>query len=431
MRLLGGETRARRTSRAVIVPAGTGSVGVGLVVLGLASYAYLAMAGHALGPAGMSSVSVAWAIAYALGPGVFFPVEQEITRLVAARRAYGEGGAPVLRRGAVLAGALLALLGVVMVAVRGPLADRLFGGEVAMVWALLASFAGMALSYVVRGMLAGEGHFGWYGIQLGLDGLLRIVLAAALGGLRVDSPLPYCLILAVAPIVATLCTVRPLRGAFHAGPEVDWLDLCRGLGLLVVSVSLAQLVLNLPVINVRLLAPGDPEITAAMLTALILVRVPLFLFGSVQASLLSGLSGAVSIGDRTTYGHLMARTLAVVSVLGAVGTVVAVAAGPWLATRLFDSPDSLRAADFGWLAAGSLAYLWALVLGQGLLAHGRHRDQAVGWVVGALALIAATLLPGDVVARSERGYAVGALVVAVTLGALLARAPWGDRPWSR
>jgi O-antigen/teichoic acid export membrane protein len=438
MRLPGGQTRARPAGRVALVPAGTGAVAVGLVVLGVASYVYLAVAGRALGPAGTSSVAVAWAIAYGLGPGLFFPVEQEVTRLVAGRRARGEDGGPVLQRGAVLAGALLATLGVIMAAVREPLAGRLFDGDVTMVWALLAAFAGMALAHLVRGMLAGAGRFGWYGAQLGLDGALRMVLAVVLGGLRVDSPVPFCLVLAAAPILSTLCTVAPILGpstrrAPVAGSEVGWPDLCRGLGLLIVSVLLAQVVLNLPVINVRLLAPGDPEVAAAMLAALILVRVPLFLFGSVQASLLSGLSVAVNIGDLAAYRHLIVRTLAAVSALGAAGAVVAVVAGPWLATHLFDSPDGLDAGDFGWLAVGSLAYLWALVLGQGLLALDRHRDQALGWVVGTLALIAATLLPGDVVARSERGYAVGTIIVAVTLSAMLVRAPAAldGRPWSR
>jgi hypothetical protein len=155
-------------------------MGVGLAVLGVASYVYLALAGHALDPAGMSSVAVAWAIVYGLGPGLFFPVEQEITRLVAGRRVHGERGLPVLRRGAVLAACCWRRSAVVMVAAREPLAERLFDGDVALVWALLAAFAGTALAYVVRGMLAAAGRFGWYGAQLGVDGVLRMALAAAL-----------------------------------------------------------------------------------------------------------------------------------------------------------------------------------------------------------------------------------------------------------
>ena len=56
-----------------------------------------------------------------------------------------------------------------------------------------------------------------------------------------------------------------------------------------------------------------------------------------------------------------------------------------------------------------------MVLGQGVLARGRHRDQALAWVAGARRWSLVTLLPGDVVMRVELGYAVGSLVVVAAL----------------
>ena len=86
-----------------MLPPGTAAVGSGLAVLGAASYVHLAVAGHTLDPARMSSVAVLWSIVFAIGPGLFFPVEQEITRIVAGRRVHRDGAGPVLRRGALLA----------------------------------------------------------------------------------------------------------------------------------------------------------------------------------------------------------------------------------------------------------------------------------------------------------------------------------------
>jgi O-antigen/teichoic acid export membrane protein len=404
-----------------LLPPGTAAVGAGLAVLGLAAYIHLAIAGHTLDRAGMSSVSVLWSIVFSVGPGLFFPIEQEIARIVAARRVGGDAAGPVLRRGAILAGGILGVLIAVTLAAAGPLADRLFGGDAGLVWVLCGAFVGLALAHTTRGVLAGLGHFAWYGAQLGVDGVLRIVMAAILGAAGVTSPAWFSLVLVVAPVASVLLTLPPVRRARGGGRVVGWAELCRGLGLLAVSALLAQLVVNVAVINVRLLAPDDVVVAGALLSALVLVRVPLFVFASVQASLLPGLSAAVAAGDTTGYRRLLGRALAVVTLLGAGGAVVAVALGPWLVRVLFAAPDVLHAGDFGWLAAGTLVYLWAMVLGQGVLAVNRHRDQALAWVAGTVALVAATLLPGGVAQRVEIAFVAGSIVAAAVLALVLLR----------
>lgn len=411
-----------------ILPPGTVAVGGGLAVLGVAAYVHLAVAGHTLDRASMSSVSVLWSIVFSVGPGLFFPIEQEIARLVAARRVAGDPPGPVLRRGAMLAGGLLIALVGATAATAGPLADRLLGGDTGLVWALCGAFVGLALAHTTRGVLAGLGHFGWYGIQLGVDGALRIGLAAAIGALGVRSALWFSLVLVIAPVLSVLVTLPPVRRAIGPGRPVGWPDLVRGLGLLTVSALLAQLVVNVAVVNVRLIAPDDVVVAGALLSALVLVRVPLFVFASLQASLLPGLATLVASGDRAGYRRLMARALGVVTALGAAGGIVAVAAGPRLSRLLFDAPDVLTSADFCWLAAGTLAYLCAMVLGQGVLALGRHRAQALAWVVGTAALVIATLAPVGLALRVELGYAAGSFVVALSMAWVLARAtPAADR----
>jgi O-antigen/teichoic acid export membrane protein len=404
-----------------LLPPGTVAVGGGLAVLGAAAYVHLAIAGHTLDRADMSSVSVLWSIVFSVGPGLFFPIEQEIARLVAARRVAGDPAGPVLRRGAALAGGLLAVLLLVTAAASGPLSDRLLDGDTGLVWALCGAFVGLALAHTTRGVLAGLGHFGWYGIQLGADGALRIAMAAVVGALGVRSALWFGLVLVVAPILSVLLTLPPVRRAIGPGRPVGWTDLVRGLGLLTVSALLAQLVVNVAVINVRLIAPDDAVVAGALLSALVLVRVPLFVFASLQASLLPGLATLVASGDLVGHRRLLTRALGVVTALGAGGGVIAVAVGPWLVRLLFDAPDVLHAADFAWLAAGTVAYLWAMVLGQGVLALGRHRAQALAWVAGTVALVAVTLIPGGIAQRVELAYAIGSVVVAAAMAWVLAR----------
>jgi O-antigen/teichoic acid export membrane protein len=413
-----------------VLPPGTLAVGAGLGVLGVSAYAHLAVAGHTLDAADMSSVSVLWSIVFAVGPGLFFPIEQEVARIVAARRVHQQAAGPVLRRGAVLAAAILVALVAALLAGSGPVADRLFAGDRSLVWVLAGALGALALAHTTRGVLGGLGQFGWYGAQLGIDGALRIAMAGALGAVGVASSAWFGLVLTLAPIASVLLTAGPVLRAgkpamgWGAGRQIGWAELCRGLGLLVVSALLAQVVVNIAVVNVRLLDPDDAALAAALLSALVLARVPLFVFASLQASLLPGLSAAVAADDPAGYRRLLARALAVVTALALVGAAFAVPLGPWLIRVLFDAPGVLGVADFAWLAAGTCAYLWAMVLGQGVLAHSRHRDQALAWVAGTAALVLVTLLPGDVAARVEQGYAVGSLVVvAVLLRGVRAPAP--------
>lgn len=402
-----------------MLPPGTIAVGVGLAVLGVAAYVHLAIAGHALDDNAMSSLAVLWALVYAVGLGLFFPVEQEMTRLIAAQRVHGLGAAGVLRQGALLAGAPLVALVVLMAATSDWLATRLFGGDPSLVWALGGALAGLAVAHPTRGVLAGRARFGSYGLQLGLDGGLRIVLAGALGLAGVRSAFWYAAVLTIAPLVAVLLTVPAIRANTGPGEAVAWRHLGRDLSLLVLSALGAQLVVNIAVVNVRLLDHDDPAGAAAMLAAVVLVRVPLFVFASLQASLLPGLTAAATADRPDEYRRLLGRALALVTALGVVGGVICIVAGPWLAVTFFDAPDVLGAGDYAWLGLGTLAYLWALVLGQGVLAQGRHRDQAVAWTVGSVVLIALTLLPGDVIWRVELAFVGSSVCVAAVLALML------------
>src|SRR2546430_2007032 len=81
---------------------------------------------------------------------------------------------------------------------------------------------------------------------------------------------------------------------------------------------LAQVLINAAVISVRLLSPGSPAVVGALLAAAVMARVPLFVFTSLQTSLLPGLAGAIAGGDRAGFRRLLSRSCAVVVVLGVV-----------------------------------------------------------------------------------------------------------------
>lgn len=89
-----------------------------------------------------------------VGIGLFFPMEQELTRIVAARAVCGEGAAPVLRKAGLLTAGVLAVVLGALALFAGPIADRLFPGDQALVAVLGAALTGMALCYLTRGVLA-------------------------------------------------------------------------------------------------------------------------------------------------------------------------------------------------------------------------------------------------------------------------------------
>jgi O-antigen/teichoic acid export membrane protein len=402
-----------------VLPAGTLQVGAGLMVFGGAAYVHLALAGHSLSTRGMAAMSVLWSIVFLLGLGLFFPVEQELIRHVAARVAAGDGIAPVVRRATALAGGIVLTALVPLAAAARPLAGRLFNGDVWMVAALGTAFVALAAVSVSHGVLAGTGRFDMYGRQLAADGGLRMALAVAAAAAGVHSPVAFALILTVAPLTAVILTLRPVLTALHPGPAITWKLMCRGLGLLIGSTLLAQLVVNIGVVNAKLLSPGNAAVVGALLSAIILARVPLFIFASLQASLLPGLAGAVAAGEQPRFRRLVLRGSAIVMALGLAGGLIAVVLGPWLVQVLFAAHRVLGPADFGWLAAGTLCYMLAMVLGQGAMALSHHRDLLFAWIVGTAVLAAVTAVPGEVRLRVEAAYAASSLTVAIALALVL------------
>ena len=411
--------RIRRA--ATLLPPGTVSVGAGLIVLGAGMYVHLAVAGHSLTASGMAAVSVLWSLVFLLGLGVFLPVEQELIRLLAARTAVGEGVLPVVRRFCALSAVVLAVIFVPLAVAASPLARLLFGGDTVMVAELASACAAMAVTTVGRGMLAGRGRFGAYGGQLAIDGAGRAVLAGAVGLAGTHSAAAFGFILTVAPLLSAALTLGPAVADLRPGPALTWGATTGRLGMLIATMLLAQCIINVAVISARLLSPGDPAVVGALLAALVLARVPLFVFTSLQTALLPGLASAIAAGDPRRFRLLLGRGCTTVVILGVAAGLPAVIVGPWLTQVLFGARPVLGNASFAWLAFGTLCYMLALVLGQGAIALTRHRDQLLAWLAGVIVLTVITLGPGEVTTRVVAAYAAGCGTVAAALALVLLR----------
>jgi O-antigen/teichoic acid export membrane protein len=409
---------ARATS---LLPRGSGTVGVWVVVTGVASYGFLAVTGRALGADRFGALSVLWTLGFLLGNGACLPIEQEVSRALATRAARGVGGAPLVRRATigtfVFAGAL-----VVLALVAGPwLVDELFDGEVALLVGLILLLVGYTLEYLVRGVLAGNSRFGPYGLQLGTEGLSRLVFAAVFAVAGVATAGPYGIVLGLAPFAGVVVALRKRDGLVTPGPPAPWSELTKAFGWLLAGSLFAQVVVNAGPVLVQLLGTkADDDVTGQFLASLVIARIPVFLFQGVQAALLPRLSGHAGAGQ---VGNLASETRRLV--LAIVGLTVVATAGAWLlgptvVKVAFGADFALDQRDLALLAAASCIYLLGLTLSQALIALRQQARVAIGWGVGVAGLAVVTIVGSDLLLRVELGFLAGAVVASLALALLLA-----------
>jgi O-antigen/teichoic acid export membrane protein len=402
------------------LPEGTLAVGAGLVLNGVGAYAFLVLSARQLGPAEFAPLSVLWALAFLVAPGLFLPLEQEVSRAVASRRARNEGALPVVRHAAVIGGVLLGVVVVVSLVASGWLLDRLFDGQGLLLSGFVLALVGYCAAHLVRGLLSGNGRFGDYALYFGTEGVLRGTVGIAFLAVGVSSAGWYGLTVGIVPFVAiTVALVRP-RGLLVPGPESRAGELTTALGSLLAASMFTALLLNAGPIAVELLATeAESDEAGRFLAGLVIARVPLFLFQAVQASLLPRL--ALYAGGRQweQLAGALRRLVLAVAGLGATATLVAWAIGPEVVRLFFGEEFALGHRDLGLLALSSGTFMVAVALGQALIALGAAGRMALGWAAGVAAFAAVTAAGDDLYLRVELGLVAGTLVVALGLAALV------------
>ncbi|WP_426592752.1 lipopolysaccharide biosynthesis protein [Cellulomonas sp. McL0617] len=406
-------------------------VALGLGVFGLTTYGFLGRAGQALGPELFAPLSVLWTIVNAVGIGLFLPFEQELGRTTAARRAQRQGNGPVVA--IVLRVAALVAAAVVVLALLGAqvLASDLLGHRGNLVLLLVLALLGMGLSYIVRGLLSGNGHFGRYGAQLAVDGLLRFGTAAVLAAVGVRDPAAYGVVLVVAPVLAVVLTTPRRRGALVApGPTVARADVVRAMTVLLVASVSSQLLANAGPLIVQVLArPSEQALAGKFLAALVIARVPLFLFAAVQAVLLPGLAALVAAGAVRAFVRRLGLVTGVTAVIAAFGVLVMWLWGNDLVGLLFGSDFGVGQDTILLIAVSGALFMLAQLAAQALLALGAEAWVVVGWCAGLAALVGACFAGGPVVHVAAVALVVGSGVALLVLGvaAVVRGARWRAR----
>jgi len=397
-----------------LLPHGAGVVGAGLIGLGASSYVYLTVGARTLGPDRFAGVSVLYVLIFTVGPGLFLPLEQELARAVADRRARGIRATPVVVRVTELSGA--ALLGLLVIgAATAPLTvHRAFDGSWGLSFSLLGAIAAMWMAYLVRGLLAGVGSFSRYGLQLGVEGALRVAGVVAFAVFGVRAPGWYGVLL-VAPIALSLLVTGPgLTRELAAGRAEDWQDVSGALRWLLVGSLASQLLVNVGPVLVKVTSSRSDRAAAGQLLAgLVLARLPLFAFAAVQAALLPKLAEQLAVGHVDQFALGLRRLSLAAGAAGLAGTLVLAGFGSGLIHLFFGSGFGLRRLVLVELGAGSMLYMVSVILGQALVALRRYRLSAAGWVVGILGFAVTAAAWQGIVTRVAVGFLVGTGAVLV------------------
>ena len=395
------------SSRRVPLPEGTLPVGVGVIISGITSYAFFKVGQVALGKEAFKPVMTLWFVAYTLVPGFFIPVEQELGRALADRRARGTGGLPVVRRVSSLAATLAAFIIVAIVVSASWLTTHMFEGNAVVTIALIGAVITYAMAHVAKGISSGSGRFPSYGIVLGGDAAIRISACVALWACGVTNVGLYALTMAVSPLLAVLIVGARRDLRTEDGPSITLREVTPNLGWLLVGSFMSAALVNAGPLGVDVLATSAE---AAKVTAfgngVILARIPLFMFQAIQAALLPRLARLVAEGDIAEFRHSFFRLVKVVACLAVLGVVGTYVMGPKVLEVVYGG--GLNGRTLGLLAVSSGLYMLAQSCAQAVIALHGHRHVALGWLISAATFVGVTaFISDDLYMRVELGLVFG------------------------
>jgi O-antigen/teichoic acid export membrane protein len=403
------------------LPEGTYAIGAGLVIVGVSAYGFQILAARQLSDTQYAALNGLWAMVFVVAPGFFQPLEQEVSRALAHRRALGIGGGPLVKRAAALGGILAGAVALLSLIFAPRLISELFHDEALLLPAMLIAFFSYYLAHTTRGTLSGNGRFGPYGQMHASEGIIRLALCVILFAAGIGSPFLYGLALALPPLGAIAIALRGQRGLMTPGPAAPYSELSSALSLLLIGSVLAQLLSYASFLAANILAePGQKALVGKFITGLFIARIPILLFQAVQAALLPKLAHLAGEGRHADFRVGMRKLVLIVIGLGLLGVVAGGTIGPFVGELLFGKNKFILGhRDLALLAAGSGLFILAMTLAQGLIALRGYAIAAISWCAGIVAFVVVCAPGHDLFLRVELGFVAGSGVAAAVMGVAL------------
>ena len=334
-----------------------------------------------------------WPLVFVVAPGCFLPLEQEVGRALAHRRAQGIGGGPIIRRAAPRGGvghgrARRPRSRAPRPARRAPLQ----GQRAASSCASRSRSSPTAFQHLTRGTLSGNGRFGPYGIILGAEGMIRLAPALILAVAGVDNPV------CVRPLPRDPARDRErVRAARPARPPA-----ARTRGAVVGAVGEPRVPAHAARSSHRrsatrrsssrsILAPADDRGAVGGVHLRVLPRphpdppVP----GRAGRAAARSSRASCGAGEHDDFRTGLRKLSS--SSSGSACSASSAASRSARSPARSCSTSSIDRVDLALLCAGSGAFILALTLAQALIALMGHAKATVSWAVG-IAIGAATLV---------------------------------------
>ena len=431
----------------------TGILSVGLAAAGLATFAFFSLSSHVLSGPQYKGIVLMWSLMFIVISTIYRPIEQLLSRAIAARRATGFAhDHPLLVPAAIQVGFGVVFVGAA-VALRGPIQDGLFDGSAALYWTLLAGVSTYGAAYFARGWLAGYKRYTVFGALVLVDAGARLIFPAAvalgLGGqglVALGIAAAPALSLLVVPAafgrrVATVgedpgAALTPAADAALQGPGAEGteealtdLTLTRGAGFAaaVLGIMLAeQALLNVPILTVDATA-RDAALAGFVFNVLLIARAPLQLFQAVQLSLLPHLAGLEATEGRAAFRHALRITALAIGAFTVAVALGLLAIGPPVMDALFGGSFDYGRVGLALMGVGMGMHLFAGTVNQAALARDRAAPAALAWLVTAALFVAWLILAPvqDQLWRVELGYCGAAALLSLLLVAVVRGRPLG------
>lgn len=387
-------------------------------VSGAFAYGFHVLAARSLGSADYGRIAILWAAMFLVVVVLFRPLEQTTSRAVADRLVRGDRARGVVRSVLALYLGIVAVLVVIVAVAWSSITNGIFLGDDLLTAALVAGVAGYGLAYVLRGLLSGSGWFEGYGLLLLADSGIRLLAAAPL--VAFASSDVAAIAVAVAGIAGALVPAfvgrRRLR-ALVEPPNGSRFEVRGALAFAAPATVIAAadqvLVNGGPILVV--LGGGSAETAGVVFAATMLVRVPVYLFQGLAASLLPNLT-RLSADDDALFRRGVIRTAAVLFGLGVGAIAGAAVVGPAALGILYGDEFSAERLELTLLGVGVAFYLVAATVSQALLALAAVRTAAVAWTASALVfLVLYFAVQGGELLRISTALTVATALVAVAL----------------
>jgi O-antigen/teichoic acid export membrane protein len=399
---------------------------LGIATTGLVTFAFFALASHALGPVDYKGISLLWSVMFLIISIIYRPVEQLLSRTISVRRAQGLHGGHPLRIALVIQLAFALVFLVVALAARDRIQNEVFDGSATLYWVLVVAVLAYAASYFARGWLAGHQRFGLYGGLVLMESLSRCLfaLAAAIG--IAHGQAFVALGIAAAPLLSLIVVPLALHGqdpgpatGVSSGGRGGGLSLRGGAGFagaVLVVMAAEQALLNGPVVLVDATST-NAALAGFAFNVLLITRAPLQLFQAIQTTLLPHLSALETSENEADFRQ--ALRIIVLAIAGFAGAVVLglLLIGPWAMGVLFGGNFDYGRFGLVLVGIGMGFHLTSGTLNQAALARGRAAWAAGAWLGAAilfLGWLAVSPLTNELLAV-EVGYAAATAALAGAL----------------